>query len=115
MINRPKLSSLLPSQVPEFVREDYTTFIEFLKAYYEFVEQNYDPQFTKLKDLDTTLDSFIDQFKNELAHNIPYTVVNERFLLEKIKDQYLAKGSEASFKLLFKILFNKRYYYLIIM
>ena len=107
MINRPKLSSLLPTQVPEFVREDYTTFVEFLKAYYEFIDQNYDTQFTKLRDLDTTLDSFLEHFKNELAHNIPYTVVNERFLLERIKDQYLAKGSEASFKLLFKMLFNK--------
>jgi hypothetical protein len=107
MINRPKLSSLLPSQVPEFVREDYTTFIDFLKVYYDFLEQNYDTDIVKVRDLDTTLDAFIDQFKNELAHNIPYTVVNERFLLEKIKDQYLAKGSEASFKLLFKILFNK--------
>jgi len=107
MINRPKLSSLLPSQVPEFIREDYSTFIDFLKAYYDFLEQNYDTDIVKVRDLDTTLDSFIDQFKNELAHNIPYTVVNERFLLEKIKDQYLAKGSEASFKLLFKILFNK--------
>ena len=107
MITRPKVSSLLPSQVPEFIREDYSTFIDFLKAYYEFLDQNYDTDITKLRDLDTTLDSFIDQFKNELAHNIPYTVVNERFLLEKIKDQYLAKGSEASFKLLFKILFNK--------
>jgi hypothetical protein len=104
---RPKLSSLLPTQVPEFVREDYTTFIDFLKAYYEFVDQNYDSDIAKLRDLDTTLDSFIEQFKNELAHNVPYSVVNERFLLEKIKDQYLAKGSEASFKLLFKLLFNK--------
>jgi hypothetical protein len=107
MINRPKVSSLLPNQVPEFVREEYTTFIEFLKAYYEFIDQNYDTQFPKLRDLDTTLDSFIEHFKNELAVNIPYSVINERFLLEKIKDQYLAKGSEASFKLLFKLLFNK--------
>ena len=107
MITRPKISSVLPSQVPEFVREDYATFIDFIKAYYEFLDQNYNSQFTSLRDLDTTLDSFIQYFKNELAHNIPYTVVNERFLLSKIKDQYLAKGSEASFKLLFKILFNK--------
>jgi hypothetical protein len=108
MITRPKVSSLLPAQVPEFVREDYTTFVEFLKAYYEFLDQNYDTNFTTLRDLDKTLDTFIDQFKNELAINVPYSVVNERFLLEKIKDQYLAKGSEASFKLLFKILFNKQ-------
>jgi hypothetical protein len=107
MITRPKISSVLPSQVPEFVREDYGTFIEFIKAYYEFLDQNYNSEFTTLRDLDTTLDSFVEYFKDELAHNIPYTVVNERFLLSKIKDQYLAKGSEASFKLLFKILFNK--------
>ena len=107
MITRPKISSVLPSQVPEFVREDYGTFIEFIKTYYEFLDLNYDSQFTTLRDLDNTLDSFIEYFKNEVAHNIPYTVVNERFLLSKMKDQYLAKGSEASFKLLFKILFNK--------
>lgn len=107
MITRPKISSVLPSQVPEFVREDYGTFIEFIKAYYEFLDQNYDSEFTTLRDLDKTLDTFIQYFKNEVAHNIPYTVVNERFLLSKMKDQYLAKGSEASFKLLFKILFNK--------
>ena len=108
MITRPKLSSLIPAQVPEFVREDYTTFVDFLKAYYEFLDENYNTDFTTLRDLDKTLDSFIDHFKNELAVNIPYSVVNERFLLEKIKDQYLAKGSEASFKLLFKILFDKQ-------
>lgn len=108
MITKPKLSSLVPSQVPEFVREDYSTFVEFLKAYYEFVEQNYSSDIVKLRDIDTTLDSFIDYFKKELAHNIPYTTVDERFLVQKLKDQYLAKGSEASFKLLFKLLFNKK-------
>ena len=107
MITKPKISSVVPSQVPEFVREDYSTFIEFLKAYYEFVEQNYDSDIVKLRDIDTTLDSFVDYFKKEFAHNIPYTVVDERFLIQKLKDQYLAKGSEASFKLLFKLLFNK--------
>ena len=33
--------------------------------------------------------------------------VSKRFLLTRIKDLYLAKGSEASFRLLFRILFNK--------
>lgn len=108
MITKPKLSSLVPSQVPEFVREDYSTFVEFLKAYYEFIEQNYSSDIVKLRDIDTTLDSFVEYFKKEFAHNIPYTTVDERFLIQKLKDQYLAKGSEASFKLLFKLLFNKK-------
>jgi hypothetical protein len=33
--------------------------------------------------------------------------VDERFLLKYVKDQYLAKGSEGSFKLLFRLLYNK--------
>lgn len=106
MITRPKISSIVASQLPEFVRDDYQTFVDFLKAYYEFLETTQqDP--VSLRDLDTTLDSFITYFKGELASSLPYSTVDERFLLTRIKDLYLAKGSEASFRLLFRILFNK--------
>jgi hypothetical protein len=106
MIQRPKLSSLVESQLPEFVREEYSTFVDFLKAYYEFLDET-NQDITALRDLDTTLDSFVGWFKNELAAKIPYSTINERFLLSHIKDLYKAKGSEASFHLLFKILYNK--------
>lgn len=106
MITRPKVSSIVASQLPEFVRDEYQTFVDFLKAYYEFLETTQQDPVT-LRDLDTTLDAFITYFKSELAQKLPYSTVNERFLLTKIKDLYLAKGSESSFKLLFRILFNK--------
>ena len=106
MITRPKVSSIVASQLPEFIRDEYQTFVDFLKAYYEFLETTQkDP--TTLRDIDTTLDSFITYFKDELAAKIPYSTVDERFLISRIKDLYLAKGSEASYKLLFRILFNK--------
>lgn len=103
---RPKLSSVVEKQLPEFVREDHQQFVTFLKAYYEYLD-NQSLDLKNLRDLDNTLDEFIKHFKNELAVNFPTTVVNERFLLQHIKEQYLAKGSENSFKLLFKLLFNK--------
>ena len=106
MITRPKVSSIVASQLPEFIREDYQTFVDFLKAYYEFLENTQEDPVT-LRDLDKTLDSFITYFKSELAQKLPYSTVDERFLITRIKDLYLAKGSEASFKLLFRILFNK--------
>lgn len=106
MLERAKLSSLVESQLPSFVREDHQAFVAFLEAYYEFLETRV-AQPKTLRDVNTTLDEFIYLFKRELASNIPYTVVNERFLLTHIKDLYLAKGSEASFKLLFRLLFNK--------
>jgi hypothetical protein len=106
MITRPKVSSIVASQLPEFIRDEYQTFVDFLKAYYDFLETTQkDP--TTLRDIDTTLDAFITYFKDELAAKIPYSTVDERFLISRIKDLYLAKGSEASYKLLFRILFNK--------
>lgn len=103
---KPNVSSLVKSQLPEFVREDYQTFVSFLEAYYEYVQNN-EVDLKTIRDIDTTLESFIRHFKNELAPNLPYSSVDTRFLLKNIKSKYLAKGSEASLKLLFKILYNK--------
>ena len=106
MITKPKLSSLVTSQVPEFVRSDYQSFVSFLEAYYEFLDST-QADLDTLKDLDKTLDSFIIYFKNELASKLPYTAVDQRFLMQHIKEHYGAKGSESSYKLLFRILFGK--------
>ena len=112
-LSRPKIASLVASQVPEHVREDYATFIAFLEAYYEYLETQIGVDLHSIRDIDTTLEAFLQHFKNEVATNIPYNVsyntvnINQRFLLTHVKDQYLAKGSEASFKLLFRLLFNK--------
>ena len=103
---KPSVSALISSQVPEFVREDNPTFVAFLQAYYDYI-QTQSPDLRDLRNLDTTLDGFIKHFKNELATNLPPTIVDQRFLLQHIKDQYLAKGSESSYKLLFRMFFNK--------
>lgn len=105
-MSRTKLFSVVSRQIPEFVREDHSKFVAFIEAYYEFL-QSQGVTYNEIKDVDLTLDKFIGEIKKELAYNIPYIVEDERFFLSKIKDQYLAKGSEASFKLLFKLLFNK--------
>jgi hypothetical protein len=103
---RTPIASVVKRQLPEFIREDYPTFVAFVEAYYEFL-QNQGVDLTQFRDIDKTLESFIDQFKKELAYNLPLVVEDERFLLSHIKDQYLAKGSEASYKLLFKLLYGK--------
>ena len=103
---RPKVSSLVASQLPEHIRNEQPAFVAFLEAYYRYLEQN-EKNLVNLRDLDNTLDSFVVYFKNELAQNLPYSNIDEKFLLKHIKDLYLAKGSEASYDLLFKILFGK--------
>jgi len=106
-MSRTQLSSVVSRQIPEFIREDYPTFVAFVEAYYEYLQaQGVDLSTTR--DIDQTLDKFIIEFKKELAHNLPNVVGDERFLLTHIKDQYLSKGSEASYKLLFRLLFGKK-------
>jgi hypothetical protein len=103
-----ELPQVVAQQLPEHVREDYPTFVAFVEAYYEYlVSQGVD--ISHMRDIDTTLDEFVSQFKKELAYNLPDDAVHEdeRFVLTRIKDMYLAKGSESSFKLLFRLLFGK--------
>ena len=108
---RVALKDLVASQTPEFIRAQYPTFVAFLEAYYEYLDQN-SVDLKKVRDIDETLDEFIKYFKQELAHNYPVNnnVETERYLLKHIRDQYLAKGSEASYKLLFRLLFSKDVY-----
>ena len=106
-ITKPKLSTLVSGQLPEFVREDYQTFVSFLEAYYEYLETQIITDFESISDVDTTIDSFIKYFKSEVALNFPETLVDDRFLLPKLKELYISKGSLSSYQLLFRLLYNK--------
>lgn len=112
MYNNPKrveLKDVVAKQLPEFVRENYPTFVSFVEAYYEFLGKN-QIEIRKVRDVDLTLDDFIQYFKKELAHNFPANVPNPRFLMKHVRDEYLAKGSEASYRLLFRLLYGKEIY-----
>jgi len=107
MAQRPKLSRIVAQQLPEFIREDYPTFVAFLEAYYEYMETQ-DVNLYDVRDIDKTLDRFIDYFQREVAPNAIKTPYGRpRHDLAHIKDQHLAKGSEQSYKLLFRLMFNK--------
>ena len=112
-----KTSLLINRQVPEYVRDDYPLFVSFLEAYYEFLENKQGTEkndlTTKAKnlryvsDVDTSIDDFEDSFFNTFAALIPKEIaVDKAFLIKNLLPLYLAKGSEKSFKLLFRMLFG---------
>jgi hypothetical protein len=191
------VSQFIPSQLPDFVQDDYPMFVAFLKAYYEWVETNgtpvwngkvlgttastivlpgtaatyvnayqnmfivclngpakgftrkiksYDPatrtvvlwdtweltnvpppntlmeirdasspeKLLEYRDIDYTLDRFIDYFRDEFMYLIPGNILaDKRNIVKHIKDFYQAKGTENSFRFLFRILFNEEveFYY----
>jgi len=112
-----KVSLLVNRQVPEFVREEYPVFISFLEAYYEFLENKQGTQKNDLiakskdiryiSDVDDSIDDFEEQFLNTYATYLPKdTEVDKAVLIKNVLPLYLSKGSEKSFKLLFRMLFN---------
>lgn len=106
------ISNLVAQQFPSFYQTEGDNFIAFVKAYYEWMEQegytlNASKSLLGYKDIDNTIDDFLDNFKNEFLNNFPaITAANKRFMVKHIKDFYQAKGSDRGMKLLFRLLFD---------
>lgn len=121
--------SFITDSLPEFITSDNPGFQQFLEAYYEFLEKNNDSESTsvkdmfkkidgpsslinnhnQIKDIDTTLDAFIDYFRKEIIPvSIDLVKTDKKIVLKKIRDVYLAKGTSKSFDLLFKLIYNEQ-------
>jgi hypothetical protein len=59
------------------------------------------------RDIDTVLNEYMQYMNFEFMGNIPVNMLaNSRTFIKHIKDFYLSRGSEGSYKLLFQVLFN---------
>ena len=104
-------ASVISNQFPEFTREDYPGFIKFVELYYKYINENriegIGQNFDQLQYIDTTLDKFIDALWKQFGINVPRTSIpNDRYFLKHIKDFYSTKGSEESFRMLFRHLYD---------
>ena len=118
MISNNKISNLVASQVPFFVRNDHENFIAFVEAYYEFLEQqtgvvNVSKNLLDQSDVDLT-DIFVEKFYDNFLPFIPKdTAVDKTLIIKHIKDFYRSRGTEKSIRFLMRILFDEdvEFYY----
>lgn len=114
-----KIKPVVARQLPEFVRSDHSTFVSFLEAYYEWLETEYGVispgRVGELTNIETTVTEFIDVFRSQYLRNFPKILaentaenntVSIENLVKNAKDFYRTKGSEASFKFLFRLVFG---------
>lgn len=112
-----KTSILIPSQLPEFIRDnpDYSKFVEFIKAYYEWMEQNGNAldrskNLLNYKDIDETTNEFIDYFVNDFLPYFPEdALVDKRKAIKIARQLYKSKGTPASYSFLFKMLYDSEF------
>jgi hypothetical protein len=115
-----KLTYVLKSTIPNFVKEDYDNFVIFLKAYYEWLYSSNNPFYAPLisedfKDIDRTPEYFVKYFREQYLSDFPEsltldkqtgTPLNIKTLIKNIVDFYSSKGTEKSIKFLLKILYD---------
>jgi hypothetical protein len=114
-----KISNLIEQQFPFFVRDEGPNLVAFLKAYYEWTEQannaiEVSKNLLNYQDIDATYNKYLNYFDKEILQSIPKSILADRKKLAKhIKDIYRARGSELSYRLLFRVLFNEEidFYY----
>ena len=112
MATNKKTSLLIDNILPDFVLEDGPKYAAFIRAYYKFLETDGNTterskNLLNYADIDTTLSSFLTHFERELSSFLPASsAVNKAFILKNVKDIYQTKGSEESYKILFRLLFN---------
>lgn len=120
-----KTSLKVPYQLPEFIRSDnnYQTFVAFIQAYYEWLEQqnigsgkegviygtqnllNY--QNVDFVEPSQQFNKFIDYYVNDFLPNFPKDALADKSKLVKIaRALYESKGTPASYEFLFRALYN---------
>ena len=131
--NNKKTSLLIPSQLPEFIRdnEDYEKFIAFIQAYYEWLElsdtanaQSILASTTKqgatygaknllsYSDIDKTTDEFLNYFINDFLPYFPEdALIDKRLALKVARQLYQSKGTPSSYQFLFRVLYDSDFEY----
>lgn len=107
------ISNFIESQFPAFYREDGQMFIQFVKAYYEWLEEtgkvsNKSRNLFSTRDIDYTAEAFLENFKKKYLYGIPANIAGDkRFLQKHVLDVYRSKGSIEGLKLLFRLIYNE--------
>ena len=113
MINIEKyISPLIENQFPSFYKEEGPQFIAFVKAYYEWLEENNNVLYRSRRlasyaDIDATVDDFIVYFKEKYLKNIQFTTEsNKRLFIKHALEFYRSKGSQQSVDLFFRLIYG---------
>ena len=128
ILNNHNTSIQISKQLPEFIRDDvnYQTFVAFLEAYYEWLQLAHTANslntvvnssgqgithatqnLLSYVDIDDTMNDFIQYFINDFLPYIPDDALTDKRKLLKIsKEFYQSKGTEKSYKFLFRALYG---------
>jgi hypothetical protein len=107
------ISNFIENQFPDIFKESNTEIVQFILAYYEWLETS--NQTNKVlrelkdnRDIDSSISDFIIHFKNTFLQGTQLnSESDERFMIKHISDIYQSKGSIRSIELLIRMLYGQ--------
>lgn len=102
-------SGVLDRQIPEFVRENFDLFVQFIKQYYDWLDQsgNVDYRIKRLidqKQFNYSDAPYTEHLLDDFLVNLPKNLnIDYDLLLRNIKLFYSSKGTESAIKYFFNI------------
>jgi len=113
-----RISNVIESQLPFFVRNDHPIFIAFLKGYFEYLEQtestlNLGKAIERIKslqdymDIDRTHPELEEKFFDWFLESFPNdTIADRALILKHVKDYYRARGTEKALKFFMRAVYG---------
>jgi len=107
------ISLFVKEQFPAFYSEEGQIFQEFIRAYYEYLQQDNNTldvsrNLLQYNDIDSTTGQFLEHFKATYLSQLPGLVkADDRLTIKNIMDFYRAKGTPRAVQLLFRLLFDE--------
>lgn len=104
-----KLSIKASNQLPEFYQEEFPTFQKFIELYYKFQSNSKSGYLNieDIKDIDSIGQLYLDAFYRTMAKDMPvFPYISMADFIRNAKRFYISRGSEESYRFLFKIMFD---------
>lgn len=108
-----EISVFVQDLFPSLYKAEGNSFIAFVQSYYEWMEQdgnalNVNRKLLNLRDVDNTVDSFVEYFKDKYLLNVPLqSATAPRTMVKHATEIYKSKGTARSIELLFKLLYDQ--------
>jgi len=108
----PHVSTLLDQFVPSHIRASYPQFIDFIAAYFDYLEESsesayYQNTLPEQRDIRTQDQQFLQQIEKEIGLYVPKAyLANPRVFYDRISDLWRSKGSDEAIRTFFRIFLN---------
>ena len=102
----------IDDNIPDFIKEEYPVFHKLIIDYFKWLETDENFLYVLINfaddvEINNQIKPYIDILKSELGWAYKAKLqVDDRTLIKFLRDFYLSRGTEQSFKVLFKLLFN---------